>query len=237
MEGFTYNNIFDTKGIEYLIVIGFFATLIPFWILLTRKPVKHGYGRGISLNANMLNVPGGVLHSRNHTWVHLEKSGNALVGIDDLIAHLAGDVKLRTIAEPGEKVKRGDILAELENKGRLLRILSPVSGTVTANNNSIIQSPGTLSMDPYSEGWIFKIKPAEWQRDTIGYLLGDEAAAFLRSELDRFRNFLSGSKAHLAPDTLQVAMQDGGELVNNTLEFLPAEIWKEFQVEFMEKNS
>src|SRR5512133_3512184 len=132
MEGFTYNNIFDTKGIEYLIVIGFFATLIPFWILLTRKPVKQGYRRGISLNANMLNVPGGVLHSRNHTWVHLERSGNALVGIDDLIAHLAGNVKLHSTVEAGVKVKRGDVLAELENEGRMLRILSPVSGTVTS---------------------------------------------------------------------------------------------------------
>lgn len=236
MEGFTYNNIFDTKGIEYLIVIGFFATLIPFWIFLTRKPKKQEYGRGISLNAKMLNVPGGVLHSRNHTWVHLERSGTALVGINDLIAHLAGNVILLNSVEPGVKVNRGDVLAELENKGRILRILSPVAGTITANNSDLSNSPDILNSDPYRGGWIFKIRPEKWQSDTIGYLLGDEAALFLRAELDRFRNFLSGNRVNLAPDSLQVEMQDGGELVCNTLELLPAEIWNEFQSEFMEKN-
>ncbi len=32
MEGFTYTNIFETKGIEYIIIICFFLILIPFWI-------------------------------------------------------------------------------------------------------------------------------------------------------------------------------------------------------------
>ena len=37
MEGFSYNNIFETKGIEYLAIIAFFVLLIPFWILLNRQ--------------------------------------------------------------------------------------------------------------------------------------------------------------------------------------------------------
>ena len=40
MEGFSYNNIFETKGIEYLAIIAFFAILIPFWLLLN-KQVKN----------------------------------------------------------------------------------------------------------------------------------------------------------------------------------------------------
>ena len=37
MDGFTYNNIFDTKGIEYLVIIAFFAILILFWIALNKQ--------------------------------------------------------------------------------------------------------------------------------------------------------------------------------------------------------
>ena len=37
MDGFTYHNIFDTKGIEYLVIIAFFAILIPFWMLLNKQ--------------------------------------------------------------------------------------------------------------------------------------------------------------------------------------------------------
>ena len=37
MEQFTYNNIFETKGIEYLLIIGFFLVLIPFWLILNKR--------------------------------------------------------------------------------------------------------------------------------------------------------------------------------------------------------
>ena len=36
MDGFTYINIFDTKGIEYLVIIGFLLLLIPFWRSLNK---------------------------------------------------------------------------------------------------------------------------------------------------------------------------------------------------------
>ena len=37
MSDFSYINIFATKGIEYLIVIGFFILIVPFWKLINPK--------------------------------------------------------------------------------------------------------------------------------------------------------------------------------------------------------
>ena len=37
MDGFSYNNIFETKGIEYLIIIAFLLMIIPFWIIINRE--------------------------------------------------------------------------------------------------------------------------------------------------------------------------------------------------------
>ena len=37
MDGFSYYNIFDTKGIEYLVVIAFLLLLIPFWLALNKQ--------------------------------------------------------------------------------------------------------------------------------------------------------------------------------------------------------
>ena len=37
MEQFVYHNLFETKGIEYLITIAFFALLVPFWLFLNKK--------------------------------------------------------------------------------------------------------------------------------------------------------------------------------------------------------
>ena len=36
MEGFTYVDIFATKGIEYLLVIGALLLFIPFWRMVSR---------------------------------------------------------------------------------------------------------------------------------------------------------------------------------------------------------
>jgi len=38
MEPFTYYNLFETKGIEYIATIIFFVLLIPFWLILNKKP-------------------------------------------------------------------------------------------------------------------------------------------------------------------------------------------------------
>ena len=50
MEQFVYSDIFDTKGIEYIIVIFFFMLIIPFWIMLNR-PVKLKETMGDAIRA------------------------------------------------------------------------------------------------------------------------------------------------------------------------------------------
>ncbi len=97
MEQFVYSDIFDTKGIEYIIVILFFTLLIPFWRMLNKpgklQEAKEGAIQALNLQA--LRIPQGLLFNRNHTWSHLEKSGLASVGMDDLLLHLTGGVELK----------------------------------------------------------------------------------------------------------------------------------------------
>lgn len=38
MEPFSYYNLFETKGMEYIVTIVFFILLIPFWLILNKKP-------------------------------------------------------------------------------------------------------------------------------------------------------------------------------------------------------
>jgi glycine cleavage system H protein len=51
MDGFSYTNIFETKGIEYLMIIAFMLILVPFWITLNRKAGKK---KGIKKNSQEL---------------------------------------------------------------------------------------------------------------------------------------------------------------------------------------
>lgn len=235
MEPFSYNNIFDTKGIEYLIVIAFFALLIPFWIILNRKVKISGQLRnslGI-MSARTLKIPQGLFYSRNHTWTHLERSGTANIGLDDLLLHITGDVKFSNLKKPGEKISKGDLLAEIEHNGKTLRILSPVSGEILDTNSVLTDNPELLNEDPYVKGWMYKVKPVSWIADTNSYYMAEDATYWLQKELERFKDFLSGAVGKFSLSANRLVLQDGGELTDHALSDLPEEVWNNFQKDFL----
>ncbi len=235
MDGFTYNNIFETKGIEYLAIIAFFLILVPFWVLLNRqvkisKQIEKALG---ILTTSVLKVPQGLFFSRLHTWTHLEKSGVAKVGMDDLLLHITGEVSFNKLREPGERVGKGDLMAEINHKGKILKIYSPISGEVIEANPLLSERPEILNEDPYLKGWMYKVKPTSWMADTNSYYLAEEASDWSRQELERFKDFLSSSMGKYSPDNANVILQDGGEICDQPLSELPKEVWQDFQKDFL----
>lgn len=235
MDGFSYSNIFETKGIEYLAIIAFFAILVPFWIILNKqaKSRKRVHNLSRTLSPAMLTIPQGVFFSKNHTWTHLEKSGIAKVGLDDLLTHITGEVNVIYRAKPGDVIAKGELLAEIDHDGKHLRILSPISGTIESGNPRLAEEPETLNDDPFRTGWISRIKPSDWIRETRTYYLADEASNWIARELVRFKDFLMASAARNSLTAQGVILQDGGELRDNTLSDLPEELWKDFQKDFL----
>ena len=186
MDGFSYKNIFETKGIEYLATVAFFAILIPFWVFLNRqvKTKKQTQKSGGILNINSLKIPQGLFFSKFHIWSHLGVSGVAKVGLDDLLLHMIGEVKFNQVKQSGEKIRKGDLLAKIEHKGKILKVYSPISGEITEVNSILTSNPELLSEDPYVKGWMYKIKPSSWTADTYSYYLAEDATLFSRQELD-----------------------------------------------------
>jgi glycine cleavage system H protein len=239
MDGFTYKNIFETKGIEYLATIAFFAILVPFWLLLNRqiKTKKQSQKPLGILNINTLKIPQGLFFSKFHTWTHLGVSGVARVGLDDLLLHMIGEVKFDHIKAPGEKIKKGDLLARIEHKGNILKIFSPISGEIMEANPVLNANPELLNEDPYVKGWLYKIKPISWTADTYSYYLAEDATLFSRQELDKFKEFISASLGKYSPQPSMLILQDGGELLDQPLSGLPPEAWQEFQEDFLGKKT
>ncbi|MEI8224468.1 MAG: glycine cleavage system protein H [Bacteroidota bacterium] len=235
MDGFSYNNIFETKGIEYLIIIAFLAMIIPFWIIINRQAgITRQIKRAIGvLSASILRIPQGLFYSKNHTWTHLEKSGTAKVGLDDLLLHITGEVKFINLKNPGNFINKGELLAEIDQNGKLLQIYSPLSGRIMNTNTMLYESPGVINEDPYGKGWIYKIKPSEWIAETDSYYLADEAIAWSKKELERFKDFLEISMNKYSPEVSMVILQDGGELCDRPLSKLPDEVWQDFQESFL----
>lgn len=235
MDGFSYIDIFATKGIEYLIIITFLALLIPFWLVLNNKvkissKVQKASG---NLSANILRIPHGLFYGKNHTWMYMEKSGDAKVGLDDLLLHLTGEVKFLNHKNSGELIRKGELLTEVEQNGKLLRILSPVSGKIANVNSIIYENPGMLNKDPYGKGWICEIKPSKWIVEADACYFAEAATHWCAIELERFKDFLAMSMRNYSPEHSLVIMQDGGELCDHSLSAFPDDIWKDFEKEFL----
>ncbi|NOU19734.1 MAG: glycine cleavage system protein H [Bacteroidales bacterium] len=235
MDGFSYSNIFETKGIEYLAVIAFFAILIPFWIILNKKVKrsKQFQKRLGVLTASVLRVPQGLFYSKNHTWAHLEVSGVAKVGLDDLLLHITGEVKFSNLKKSGDQVCKGDILTEIVRNGKQLNILSPISGEILNTNSMLNENFETVNQDPYGKGWIYKIKPTNWIAETNSYYLAEEATNWSARELVRFKDFITVSMKKYSAEPALIMLQDGGELCDNPISELPNELWQDFQKDFL----
>lgn len=238
MEEITYTNIFATKGIEYIIIIAFFLTLIPFRMLMKKKksPALAAVKSPGFVTANMLRIPQGIFFSRYHTWAHLQKNGEATIGLDDLLVRITGQIKLLTFKQPGELIKKGELLARVQHNGNSLNVLSPVSGKVTDTNTSLTEEPELIRVDPYEKGWIYSIKPSAWKKETSACFLAEDATGWAVQELERFKDFLAVSTKKSMPEPVGVVMQDGGELIENPLDHMPQEVWKDFQKNFLSEE-
>lgn len=234
MEGFTNIDIFETKGIEYIVIIFFLLILIPFWILINKTPIVKNVVESVKfLTTAILNVPQGVFFNKNHTWSYLEKSGAVIVGIDDFLLKITGDVSIVNKRNPGDLIKQGELVAELNQEGKKLQIFSPLTGQIKQFNFPAIKYPDYIINDPYGRGWLYTIEPDAWKEETADSSLGKDAETWFAAELARLKDFLAiALQKHSGIQG--VVLQEGGELKINPLEDLQKGIWEDFQKEFLE---
>lgn len=235
MDEFTFVNLFETKGIEYIIIIAFLIMIIPFWVMLTR-PVKVRLKPGSvadPLGPAAADAPQGIYFSRSHTWAHLLKSGDARIGIGSLLVHLTGITNLKMLKEPGSRLTRGERLFEISVGDKKLSVVSPLSGTVTRMNPELAGDPALLHDDPYGKGWICSIRPTDWMAEISGFSIADGATAWLRKEMERIRDFMAGTAARSGNEMATMSLQDGGEPVDRILATLTHDELDRFEKEFL----
>ncbi len=236
MDAFTYTDIFETKGIEYLVIISFLLILIPAWIILSRPVnVKTQLVRSMNgLSAALLRIPRGLFYNRNHTWTYLEKSGAAKVGVDDLLLHLTGGVGVEFLRSEGEQVNKGDLLAMVSSGDRKLKIASPISGKIQKLNVAVSGKEGLINSDPYGKGWLCMVRPENWKAEISDCRMDDEAIEWSQEELVRCKDFMARAVQLINQGSPSVVLQEGGELVDFPLADMPGEVWNKFQNEFLD---
>lgn len=108
-----------------------------------------------------MNFPAELSYTPDHEWIRVEADGTAVVGITDFAQHELGDIVYLDITTVGQTLNQGDVFGSVEAVKTVSDLFLPVSGEILELNAALEKSPQLLNEDPYGEGWIIKLKPAD----------------------------------------------------------------------------
>jgi glycine cleavage system H protein len=109
----------------------------------------------------MSEIPEDLKYTKSHEWVRVEGDGSVTVGITHHAQDLLGDMVFVELPEVGASLGAGDDCAVVESVKAASDVYSPISGEITAVNEALADSPETVNSDPYGDGWLFRLKPAD----------------------------------------------------------------------------
>jgi glycine cleavage system H protein len=110
----------------------------------------------------MSDVPDELKYTAEHEWVRRADGSNTVrVGITDYAQSALGDVVFVSLPEVGAAVTKGAAVGEVESTKSVSDIYAPLTGTVTARNDKLDDSPDLINSDPYGEGWILELEVSE----------------------------------------------------------------------------
>jgi glycine cleavage system H protein len=97
---------------------------------------------------------------KRQEWARLE-DGRVRVGITDYAQDALGDVVFIELPTVGAEVKLDESFSEVESTKSVSDVYAPVTGTIVEVNTDLADAPERINEDPYGDGWICVIEPAD----------------------------------------------------------------------------
>ena len=223
MESAGSVDLFATKGVEYLLVLGFLPVLVLFWRLLNER--RPSPARGVVTPSSWFRFDDARFHHQGHSWAMPEGGGVVKIGIDDFAQKLVGIPSSIDLPPVGTRLEQAETGWRMRVDNESIDLLSPVDGEVIDVNESVCRSPELVNRDPYGEGWLMKVRVPRWKTNAGNLLCGavartwmDEATAALRARM---------------VTSVGPVLQDGGVPVAGIAKSLSENEWQEIAREFL----
>lgn len=113
------------------------------------------------------------LYSPEGIWAKKE-NGSVRIGLSDFFQQRNGDVAFAEIAEEGTSLQEGDEIGVIETIKVDIGLPSPLAGAILQVNPLLEMEPEKINFDPYGDGWLALIDPADWEA-TAARMLTPEA--------------------------------------------------------------
>ena len=103
-----------------------------------------------------MNYPAELQYTKSHEWLRMD-GDIAVVGISDFAQDALGDVVFVNLPEVGDETTAGEPFGDVESVKAVSDLICPVTGTVCAVNEELLDAPEKLNEDPYLN-WIIKVE-------------------------------------------------------------------------------
>jgi glycine cleavage system H protein len=104
-----------------------------------------------------MTFPEDVKYTKDHEWLRIS-GDTGMVGITDYAQGELGDVVFVELPPVGTALTAGKMFGTIEAVKAVSDLYAPVSGEVMEINPLLEKSPETVNKEPYSQGWMVKVK-------------------------------------------------------------------------------
>jgi len=127
-----------------------------------------------------MSVKEDLYYSEDHEWVR-EEEDYLVIGVTDFAQEELGVIVFVELPEVDEEFDKDDSFGVLESVKAVSDTFIPVSGRVIEVNEDLLDNPELINDDPYGEGWLIKVDPAD-DSELDELLSAEEYAEFIEEE-------------------------------------------------------
>lgn len=124
-------------------------------------------------------VPEGLYYSKDWMWIKIE-DGKARIGVTDYAQKQMREIVFAELPRAGDEVRRGEPFGTLESVKAVSDLISPLTGRIVEVNSRASDSPEIINEDPYGEGWLILIEPANLEEDLKTLMSFEQAVEWYR---------------------------------------------------------
>ena len=96
-------------------------------------------------------------YSEEHEWITVD-GNTGTVGITDFAQRELGDIVYVEVETIGETLSADEVFGTVEAVKTVSDLFLPVAGEILEFNESLEDNPEKVNSDPYSSGWMIKMK-------------------------------------------------------------------------------
>ena len=95
-------------------------------------------------------------YSKSHEWVLFEGE-KVRIGLSDYAQEQLGDIVFIDLPDEGDEVTKEESFADIESVKAVSEVYSPLTGTVSAVNEELLDSPESINSAPM-DSWLIEVE-------------------------------------------------------------------------------